>query len=107
MDSEEQTVMTIFYDVDPCDVRNQTGDFGNAFKRTCLGKTADEKLRWKKALTDVANIVGEHSKNWFVFLTPLSLTLLCDICFAPLDLFKTTLLYYYSLETNLHPQKQF
>ncbi|KFK37808.1 hypothetical protein AALP_AA3G031900 [Arabis alpina] len=62
--SDGQLVMTIFYDVDPSDVRKQTGDFGKAFKRTCLGRTEDEKRKWKQALIDVANILGEHSKNW-------------------------------------------
>uniref|UniRef100_A0A1J3JZW2 ADP-ribosyl cyclase/cyclic ADP-ribose hydrolase n=1 Tax=Noccaea caerulescens TaxID=107243 RepID=A0A1J3JZW2_NOCCA len=57
-------VMTIFYDIDPSDVRKQKGGFGRAFKRTCKGKTEEKKQRWTKALTDVANIAGEHSRNW-------------------------------------------
>lgn len=36
-DSNEQMVITIFYDVDPCHVRNQTGDFGKGFERSCMG----------------------------------------------------------------------
>ncbi|VVB09512.1 unnamed protein product [Arabis nemorensis] len=59
-----QIVMTIFYDVDPSNVRKQIGDFGRAFEKTCERKTEEEKLRWSKALTDVANIAGEHSLNW-------------------------------------------
>ncbi|CAL9224011.1 unnamed protein product [Arabidopsis halleri] len=57
-------VMTIFYKVDPSDVRKQRGDFGNTFKKTCEGKTEEVKQRWIKALTDVATIAGEHSLNW-------------------------------------------
>lgn len=61
-----QIVMTIFYHVDPADVRKQIGDFGIAFNKTCQGKTELEKQKWSRALTDVANIAGEHSLNWFV-----------------------------------------
>ncbi|CAL9223942.1 unnamed protein product, partial [Arabidopsis halleri] len=63
-EDQEQIVMTIFYDVNPSDVRKQTGNFGSAFKKTCKGKSEEVKQRWCKALTDVANIKGEHSLNW-------------------------------------------
>ncbi|ESQ29392.1 hypothetical protein EUTSA_v10023401mg [Eutrema salsugineum] len=59
-----QTVMTIFYELEPSDVRKQTGDFGKAFKETCVGKTEKEKQRWREALTQVAVIAGEHSFSW-------------------------------------------
>ena len=59
-----QTVMTIFYDVEPSDVRKQTGDFGKAFKETCYGKTEEEKKKWREALSQVAVIAGEHSVSW-------------------------------------------
>lgn len=68
----DQKVMPIFYDMDPSDVRKQTGDFGTAFERTCEGKTEEQKQSWRKALTDVANIGGEHSNNWLVFFTSVS-----------------------------------
>ncbi|QBJ07459.1 hypothetical protein EYS10_02475 (plasmid) [Rahnella aquatilis] len=61
-----QIVMTIFYGVDPSDVRKQTGDFGKVFKETCRRKTEEERRRWSQALTDVGNIAGEHFLNWFV-----------------------------------------
>ncbi|KAL0794128.1 hypothetical protein Bca101_065505 [Brassica carinata] len=59
-----QIVMTIFYGVDPSEVRKQTGDFGKVFKETCRRKTEEERRRWSQALTDVGNIAGEHFLNW-------------------------------------------
>ncbi|CAF1859710.1 hypothetical protein Bca4012_032688 [Brassica carinata] len=63
-EDQGQIVMTIFYDVDPSDVRKQSGNFGSAFETTCQGKTEEVKQRWTKALTDVAEIAGEHYLNW-------------------------------------------
>ncbi|KAH0934716.1 hypothetical protein HID58_011833 [Brassica napus] len=59
-----QIVMPIFYDVDPSDVRKQKGGFGIAFQKTCEGETEEQKQRWVDALTYVATIAGEHSRNW-------------------------------------------
>ncbi|KFK22310.1 hypothetical protein AALP_AAs63184U000200 [Arabis alpina] len=59
-----QIVMTVFYKVDPSDVRKQTGEFGKTFKKTCIGKVETEIQSWTKALTQVANIEGEHTLNW-------------------------------------------
>lgn len=57
--------MTVFYDVEPSDVRKQTGDFGKAFKETCYRKTEEEKKKWSEALSQVAVIAGEHSVSWY------------------------------------------
>lgn len=59
-----QIVMTVFHKVDPSNVRKQTGEFGRAFKETCIGKVETEIQSWTQALTQVANIEGEHSLNW-------------------------------------------
>ncbi|XP_056848768.1 probable disease resistance protein RPP1 [Raphanus sativus] len=58
-----QTVMPLFYELDPTDVKKQTGDFGKVFKKTCKGKTKEEIRRWQHALTEVAQIAGYHSTN--------------------------------------------
>ncbi|CAH8256637.1 unnamed protein product [Arabidopsis lyrata] len=59
-----QTVITIFYEVDPTDVKKQKGDFGKVFKKTCKGKDKEKIKTWRKALEDVATIAGYHSSNW-------------------------------------------
>ncbi|XP_010528887.1 PREDICTED: disease resistance protein TAO1-like isoform X1 [Tarenaya hassleriana] len=63
-DSAGLKVFPIFYDVDPSDVRKQTGDFGRAFEGTCVGKSEEERRRWSQALTDAAGLAGEHSLSW-------------------------------------------
>ena len=56
------TVLPIFYNVDPSDVRKQTGTFAEAFDEH--EKQFKEKVgRWRDALNHVADIVGYHVKN--------------------------------------------
>ncbi|KAL0738753.1 hypothetical protein Bca4012_014963 [Brassica carinata] len=59
-----QTVMAIFYKVDPSDVKKLTGDFGKVFSKTCEGQAKEDIRRWKQALEKVATIAGYHSCNW-------------------------------------------
>ncbi|CAN6926894.1 unnamed protein product [Brassica oleracea] len=59
-----QTVMPVFYEVDPTDVKKQAGDFGKVFKKTCKGKTNEVIVKWSQALAKVATLAGYHSKNW-------------------------------------------
>ncbi|CAL9020489.1 unnamed protein product [Prunus brigantina] len=46
------TVLPVFYNVDPSDVRKHSGSFADAFTK-----------RWRDALTEVANLAGIDSKN--------------------------------------------
>nr|WET17747.1 SIKIC2 [Arabidopsis thaliana] len=62
-----QMVIPVFYDVDPSEVRKQTGEFGKVFEKTCEvskdKQPGDQKQRWVQALTDIANIAGEDLLN--------------------------------------------
>ena len=59
-----QYVIPVFYGLDPSHVRKQNSDFGEVFEMTCQNRTEDEKNVWRRALTDVTNMVGYHSSNW-------------------------------------------
>ncbi|KAK9989638.1 hypothetical protein SO802_029877 [Lithocarpus litseifolius] len=57
------TIFPIFYDVDPSDVRKQTGIFGQAFN-THKDKENIEKVEmWRDALEEVANLSGWHLQD--------------------------------------------
>ncbi|KAL6316820.1 hypothetical protein AAG906_021120 [Vitis piasezkii] len=59
-----QTVVPVFYHVEPSDVRNQTGSFGEAFDK--YQKVPEDKvMRWKAALRDAANLSGCHVKHGY------------------------------------------
>ncbi|AEE35380.1 Disease resistance protein (TIR-NBS-LRR class) [Arabidopsis thaliana] len=63
--SEEQIkVLPIFYGVKPSDVRYQEGSFATAFQRYEADPEMEEKVsKWRRALTQVANLSGKHSRN--------------------------------------------
>ena len=65
MDSQEHTVFPVFYNVDPADVRKQTGDFKTAFdKHEQDFKDKPEMVkRWRSALEQVGNIAGWDLKD--------------------------------------------
>ena len=60
-----QLVFPIFYDVEPSDVRNQTGSCAQAFleheDRYLLD--IDKVLRWRRALIEAANLSGWDLRN--------------------------------------------
>ena len=59
----EQIVLPVFYHVDPSDVEEQTGSFGEAF--SIHERNGDEKKmqRWRVSLTAASNLSGYHVKN--------------------------------------------
>ncbi|ESQ36975.1 hypothetical protein EUTSA_v100028561mg, partial [Eutrema salsugineum] len=66
MDELGQIVMTIFYEVDPYDVKKQTRDFGKVFRKTCAGKTNEDIGKWRQALSKIATIavgMGAHMEK--------------------------------------------
>lgn len=60
-------LIPIFYEVNPSDVRDQTGQFGSGYQEACQGKDSEKQNKWKAALIKAANIAGEASYNWLVF----------------------------------------
>ncbi|XP_056844990.1 probable disease resistance protein RPP1 [Raphanus sativus] len=59
-----QTVMPVFYEVDPSDVNKQAGEFWKVFKKTCKGKPNEVIRKWSQALAKVATLAGYNSMNW-------------------------------------------
>ncbi|PRQ54930.1 putative TIR domain, winged helix-turn-helix DNA-binding domain-containing protein [Rosa chinensis] len=56
--SKGQEVRSVFYKVDPSDVRNQTGAFGDAFATLDQCKYKDSMDKWKAALKEAADLSG-------------------------------------------------
>ena len=59
------TVLPIFYDVDPSDVRKQMGTFAQAFAEheDRLKENIERVKTWRDALSEVANLTGWHSQD--------------------------------------------
>nr|XP_028956654.1 disease resistance-like protein DSC1 [Malus domestica] len=66
MDSDGQTVVPVFYDVDPSHVRKRKRSFAEAFARHELDSAAEmaEVQSWKSALTRACNLSGWDSQNY-------------------------------------------
>ncbi|KAH9782315.1 ADP-ribosyl cyclase/cyclic ADP-ribose hydrolase [Citrus sinensis] len=60
-----QIVIPVFYRVDPSDVRNQTGSFGDSFSKLeeRLKVNTDKLQTWRNALKEAASLSGFHSLN--------------------------------------------
>lgn len=58
-----QMVLPIFFDVDPTDVRNHTGSFGEAFYHKHQDIDKDNLQGWKDALIEAANLSGWDLRN--------------------------------------------
>nr|XP_023909367.1 TMV resistance protein N-like [Quercus suber] len=65
MKEKGMTVLPVFYDVDPSDVRKQLGTFEKAFvaHEEPFRENMEKVERWKAALTEVANLKGWHLVN--------------------------------------------
>ena len=57
------TVLPIFYNVDPSDVRKQTGTFAQAFVEHEKRFKIEEVEKWRDALIEVANLSGWDLKD--------------------------------------------
>ena len=64
-----QVVFPVFYEVDPSEVRNQKGKFGEALaKHEENFKYGTNKVqRWKDALNEAGTLSGWHYENEYVF----------------------------------------
>ena len=65
MKEMEMTVLPVFYDVDPSDVRKQIGTFEKAFAEhaECFKENIEKVKTWREALREVANISGWHLQD--------------------------------------------
>ncbi|CAN6556775.1 unnamed protein product [Malus baccata var. baccata] len=60
----DHVVLPVFYDVDPSDVRKQTGSVEEAFaKHEKNGQPSNKMNQWKKALAEVADLAGMVRAN--------------------------------------------
>ena len=59
------TVFPVFYDVDPYDVRKQTGTFEKSFVEyeECFKENIKKVKTWRAALREVANLSGWHLQD--------------------------------------------
>ncbi|CAN6572289.1 unnamed protein product [Malus baccata var. baccata] len=58
-DQEGKVVYPIFYDVDPSEVRKQSGSFGEAFQKHERDEEPTEVEQWRKDLKASADLVGQ------------------------------------------------
>ncbi|KAL4580111.1 hypothetical protein LXL04_016291 [Taraxacum kok-saghyz] len=58
--TNEHTAYPVFYDVEPCDIRKQSGVVGEVFSRH---NNVDVAGKWREALKDAANLAGWELKS--------------------------------------------
>ena len=62
-------VIPIFYAVDPSEIRNEKGSFGEAIARH-EGEFRDNDVKrvqkWRAALHEASNLSGWCSENWYI-----------------------------------------
>ena len=67
---QEVQIRPIFYNVDPSEIRNQNGKFGNALanheKKFKNNKDKDKVQRWRDALKKAASASGWQYKKGYV-----------------------------------------
>ncbi|XP_048435020.1 disease resistance protein Roq1-like [Pyrus x bretschneideri] len=56
--NKEFVVLPVFYDVDPSQLRKQTGCFAEAFSRHQSTQSSSKVNRWRAALAQVADLAG-------------------------------------------------
>ncbi|KAM5554609.1 hypothetical protein ABKV19_022819 [Rosa sericea] len=61
--SSDYVVLPVFYNVDPSQVRKQTGSFAEAFARHQENEPSNKVKEWRAALTKVADLGGKVLKN--------------------------------------------
>ncbi|KAI9107929.1 hypothetical protein K1719_020802 [Acacia pycnantha] len=59
---EDQLIYPVFYDVDPSEVRHQTGNYAKAFSglEERYGVKRDQIQEWRRALSQAADLSGYH-----------------------------------------------
>ena len=64
---KDQLVLPVFYNIDPSEVRNQKGKFGEALSKH-EEKLKDYKVQsWREVLSEAANISGWHYQRRYEF----------------------------------------
>jgi hypothetical protein len=58
-------VMPVFYEVDPSDVRNQRGNFGEGFDRLVsrISTRTNRRMNWRIVLREISGTAGFVVKN--------------------------------------------
>ena len=57
------TILPVFHYVDPSDIRNQMGNFEQAFIKHEEKENKERVEKWRDALRQVGNLAGWHLKN--------------------------------------------